>query len=201
MARRVRYIENTSYLVIVKGAAYAGRDSNMPKCANTHELANDILAISSTKIVFAHVLFGPDHLLVMVKGNSPTEAKEMVRAIRRLQEGRHSYVSETHSHIISAMFGRDPTREAWADRATLGAWVFTKVGRPNPGDVIPNTLFERSRTSNAIKFVAPVFGQYDMFVFIEGQSIEQIGDVVDNEIRSNRNISETDTRITYQNSP
>ena len=52
--------------------------------------------------------------------------------------------------------------------------------------------------SSDVKFVAPVFGQKDMFVFVESPSIKDLGDLIDAKIRPLRNLSSTDTRITYQ---
>jgi DNA-binding Lrp family transcriptional regulator len=194
MSHRLSYEENTAYLVMVKGATFAGGDSNMPKSANTHNLAKKVLGLSADKVVFAHVLYGPDDLLVMIKGTTTAEAADLVRQIRELSRDTHDYVTDTHSHIVSDMFGRPPKRDEWNRRAPLGAWLFTKVGRPNPGEFIAEALFH----SSAVKFVAPVFGQQDMFVFLETDSIEELEKVIDDEIRPLRNLSSTDTRITFQ---
>ena len=83
MSHKLAYKENTAYLVMVAGATFADGDSNMPKCANAHSLAKKMLGLSD-KVVFAHVLYGPDDLLVMVKGDTTTEASELVRQIRDL---------------------------------------------------------------------------------------------------------------------
>jgi DNA-binding Lrp family transcriptional regulator len=192
-SNRLEYKENTAFLVMVKGATFAGADSNVPKGANTHSLARKVLELDEG-IVFAHVLYGPDDLLVMVKGETSKDARELVRLIRERSRDTHDYVTDTQSHIVSDMFGRPATREAWRHRAPFGAWLFTKVGRPNPAEQIAEALFH----SAAVKFVAPVFGQHDMFVFVETASIEELENVIDNEIRPLRNLSFTDTRITFQ---
>jgi len=194
MSRKLPYAENTAYLVMVKGATFAGGDSNMPKSANTHNLARKVLNLSSNKVIFAHVLFGPDDLLVLIKGDTTSEARELVRDIRELSKDTHDYVTDTHSHIVSDMFGRPPERKEWNKRGHLGAWLFTKVGRPNPGELIAEALFH----SPSVKFVAPVFGQQDMFIFLEAASIEELEKVIDDEIRPLRTLSSTDTRITFQ---
>jgi hypothetical protein len=72
MSHKLAYTENTAYLVMVTGGTFAGDDSNMPKSANAHNLAKKALALSD-KVIFAHVLYGRDDLLVMVKGDTTTE--------------------------------------------------------------------------------------------------------------------------------
>lgn len=186
-----------SILVIVTGASSAGADASIPKTADAHALAQHIVGVSEGKVAFAHPLFGPDDLLVAVGGETAAEALATLSVLRSTATERFNYVTGTKSHVVIESFGRLLDRAAWLDRETIGAWIMIKIGRP----ILDNQLAQVLLENRAIKFVAAVYGEFDVFVFVETSSVEELQVVIDDFIRPLRYISATDTRITFARRP
>ena len=80
---RLPYEPYTAFLVMVRGATYAGEDSNIPKGADTHALAEKKIfeMIVPTRLFSRTPSSARTILLVMIKGDNPAETLELVREI------------------------------------------------------------------------------------------------------------------------
>ena len=174
----------------IDSATYGGELQAASKSANAYNVAKKLLTHSN--VIFAHPILGYDDLLVMV--TAPTSAEFVLAVheqIRSHLSDKHDYIVGTRSHIISSYYGKPLSRDNFKKSKPVEAWLLLKVGVPDPAAEIPEILLK----DNRITAVAPVFGDFDMFAFVEAASLDDLRDVIDETVRAKRHIFQSTTQL------
>jgi hypothetical protein len=188
----------TGAFVFVETAAFGGSHSTLAKAANAHDVGAKL--VSSRNVVFAHPLLGPSDLLVMIRGESPADLlKVLHRDIRSHQLDEHNYVLTTQSSIITSFFGGPINADTFVQKGKTSAWVLAKVGVPDPVQDIAEMLISRWEPGRPAGYgvvaVVPVLGVYDVFIFLQTNTLPELLKIVEDEIRPKRHFVSTDTRL------
>lgn len=179
--------------VFVETATNPGEHSVLPKSGDAHAVRRKLMEQASGEVVFAHPLAGPADLLTLIRGRDSKDLLSVLhKRIRSLSLDSHNYVARTQSHIVTSSFGKPLVRETF-ENVRLGAWILGTVGVPDPAQDIATYLLKDRR----ITVVAPVLGQFDIFIFVQADDLRSLTEVIDQKIRTLRHFISTDTRIMF----
>jgi DNA-binding Lrp family transcriptional regulator len=181
----------------VDAATYGGEQQTAPKSANAHNVAKKLLA--HPNVIFAHPVLGADDLLVMITGATPKEFLAALHGqLRSHFSDKHDYIVRTRSHTITSYYGEKAiTREAFDKPSPIEAWMLLRVGVADPAAEIAEILLKDPR----VTAVAPVLGEFDLFAFVEVQSLKELRSVVDETVRGKRHILDTSTLLVLRDDP
>ncbi len=177
--------------VFVEAGSNAGLDSHIQRTASAYHVGEVLL--EGPNVVAAHPLIGPADLLVLLKADNPEELLQALhRQVRDHRGDNLSFVTGTHSHIITSSYGQPFTRETFEKTDKVSAWVMGTVGQSDPADFIAEHLLE---SSPEVKCYAPVLGVYDFFLFLQASDFSRLQHALDHTVRKLRHFIATDTRL------
>jgi len=153
---------------------------------DVHDVRQKLLQSGGVRI--AHPLIGPDDLICYLETDSPSAFRSALdKEIRKLIDDGLIEHTETMMILAGEGTGYDGTEN---NPARAAAWLFCDISVGDPSPVV-----KKLKAVKGIRNAHPVIGRYDVIAYVEADSMDELMQILDEDIRHVTEIKRTDTRL------